>query len=474
MFDAAGSFERDLGDSLHGYERDVLRLWDAGGSLAAIAASVGMARDRVERVVGLYDDRPDPDARAGLADANARHVAAIVALRGRCQGQLGRLRERGMTRPPQREGGYAAPAQTLVEVSDIVAMLTDKIDVLARELLPNVRQEGHELCVGSIAGEPGQSLRINIGSGPKRGWWRDFSSSEGGDALCLIEQVLFAGNRKSAVQWAKSWLRLDDDDPARIEQHRLEATAARERRLAEAAAARDKAIRSAVRRWQQAQALAAGDPVCRYLAARGIDLAQLGRAPGALRYHPALQYGFPDEGAAPIKVPAMVAMVTNLAGQHIATHRIWLDVARDTKAGPDLIGHAQDGKAADPKKVMGSPLGGHISLWKGTHRCPLRDVPPGTDVYVSEGIEDGLTAAAADPSLRVICMVALGYLADLELPAQMGRLVILRQNDPAGSKAEALLMRAVAAHRAAGRRVFFVDPPKGVKDLNDLALEAAP
>jgi hypothetical protein len=161
-------------------------------------------------------------------------------------------------------------------------------------------------------------------------------------------------------------------------------------------------------------------------------------------------------------------MITNLAGEHIATHRTWLKLDGSDKAGAAELGLDDRGRPNDAKKVRGKYLGGHIPVWKGVQACPLRDVADGTDVYVSEGIEDGLTAAMADPSLRIIAMIALGNLAALELPPQIGRLIILKQNDPPGSKADQAMKRAVTHHRAAGRRVCFVTPPKGVKDLNVL------
>ncbi len=441
MYDRAGFFERDTSDGLSGYERDILSRWDAGAPIADIAAATGRSAKAVAHVVQLYDDRPDPDERAALAAANARFVAAL---------ETARMRPHA------------------ISVGEINDMLTDGIEALVRELLPNARKAGNELCVGSLAGEKGQSLRVHIGSGAKRGWWRDYGGSEGGDALKLIAAVLFAGDIKKAVQWAKSWLHLDDEDPARLQQHRIEVKARSDARAADAEKERRRTIGSAKNRWLQAMRIEPGDPVDRYLAGRAIDLRTLGRAPGALRYHPALQYGYQG----PL-VPAMVAQVLNLACEQIATHRTWIKPDGSRKAGPDLIGWFGDGVPNDPKKVMGSPLGGHIPLWKGTHRCPLRDIPEGTDVYVSEGIEDGLTAAVADPSIRVICMIALSYFADLELPPQMGRLVILQQNDPPKSDAAKLMKRCIQKHRAAGRRVAVVPAPPGFKDLNAWAMALA-
>lgn len=358
------------------------------------------------------------------------------------------------------------PARPLIDVKEIEALLEQRIESLVNELLPNARKEGKEMCVGSIHGEAGQSLRIHIG-GAKRGWWRDFGGGDQdkGDALKLVAAVMFGGDIKRAVSWSKIWLGLDDSDPAKIERVKLQAKAQQEDKAREAAAADERARQGARRRWHQAKPLARGDLVATYLARRGIDLALLGRAPGAVRFHVALQYGFGDDA---VVLPAMVSMITNLAGEHIATHRTWLKRDGSDKAGADELGLDHRGRPRDAKKVMGKYLGGHIPIWKGAQACPLRDIAPGTDVYVSEGVEDGLTAAMADPSLRIVAMIALSNFVDLQLPPQMGRLILLNQNDPPGSKADKAKKRGIAHHRAQGRRVFLVDPPAGAKDLNVL------
>lgn len=362
---------------------------------------------------------------------------------------------------------------SLISVPQIVALLEDRIEQLVGDIFPNARKDGHEMCVGSLAGEPGQSLRIHISSGSKRGWWRDFSSDEGGDALTLISKALFGGHLGNAVAYAKSWLGIDESDPARLEQQRVEARA----RSVERDRARDdevaKARARAVKRWHSAARMTKGDPVFEYLAGRAIDWNALGRFPGAARYHDSLHYGFGDDARI---LPAMVWMITNLAGEHIATHRTWLGQDPDgrwRKAGAAELGTQAGGKAKDNKKVMGVYQGGHIPIWKGEQSCPLRDIKPGTDVYASEGSEDGLTAASADPTIRVIAMISVGNLIHLQLPPQMGRLLILKQNDPAGSEAAKILARGVAHHRSQGRKVMFIETPDRVKDLNALAQAGA-
>lgn len=440
MIDAAGAYERDLSDGLRDYERDILARWDSGrASIADIAAATGRSRRTVENVISLYDVCEPAHDRAALAAANAAYCARVAAVMAR--------------------------AHIAIEVREIVDLLTDRIESLVHELLPNARRVGNEMVCGGLAGEPGRRLSIHVGSGMKRGWWVNFANEqERGDALKLIAAVHFGGDQKRAIAWAKSWLGIDDGDPARIERHRIEARANADKRAAEAEAERRQAIERARRRWLGAREISAGDPVTRYLAGRAIDLARLPRLPGALRYHPKLAYGWQGP-----EVPAMVAPIVALSGDIIGLHRTWLDVAKGGKAGPELIGYQENGTPNDPKKVMGRWQGGHIPLWKGASDATLRDVPPGTDIYVSEGIEDGLTVACADPRLRVIAMISVGNFAQLELPPQMGRLVLVKQNDPPGSPADLAIKRGIAAHRAAGRRVFLVNAPAGVKDVNDVA-----
>lgn len=355
-----------------------------------------------------------------------------------------------------------APASMLT-VGEIEDMLKDQIESLVGEIFPNAMKEGHELCVGSIAGEKGQSLRINIGNGSKRGWWKDFSGTEKGDALKLIACALFAGDIKKAVAWAKSWLRLDDQDPDRIKRHQLEVKARSEERAKAAQVERDKATNRARSRWHQAGSIA-GTVLETYLKHRAIDFRPLGRAPGALRFHAGLAYGYKG----PV-LPAMVAMITNLAGEHIATHRTWLRPDGTGKAGEAEIGLDQRGRVNDPKKVMGGYWGGHIPIWKGRHSQPLRDIPPGTDVYSGEGIEDTATCALAQPHDRFICHISVGNLEALELPPQIGRLFVLAQNDAPGSDADFAFRRAIKALRARGVRVEIRRPPDDFKDWNDLA-----
>ena len=65
----------------------------------------------------------------------------------------------------------------------------NQIETLLAEWFPNGVREGHEFCIGSRDGEPGQSLRIRL-TGDKAGIWSDFSDGEaGGDLISLYAFV---------------------------------------------------------------------------------------------------------------------------------------------------------------------------------------------------------------------------------------------------------------------------------------------
>ena len=97
-----------------------------------------------------------------------------------------------------------------ITVQDISRRLADQAETLCSELLPRGRKDGLEWRVGSVKGEPGNSLGIRL-SGPKAGIWSDFNGGEhGGDMLDLIQLVL-GFDKGNAVQWAKARLGIDNN-----------------------------------------------------------------------------------------------------------------------------------------------------------------------------------------------------------------------------------------------------------------------
>lgn len=75
------------------------------------------------------------------------------------------------------------------DITDIKRALAQRAQAVAEMLLPRGRKEGSEWRVGSINGEPGQSLGVHL-TGNKAGIWSDFSQDgEGGDLIDLWQKT---------------------------------------------------------------------------------------------------------------------------------------------------------------------------------------------------------------------------------------------------------------------------------------------
>lgn len=346
----------------------------------------------------------------------------------------------------------------LIDLDELRELAHAQVRSLAPHIFPNGREECGYWRVGSIAGEPGQSLAINL-EGPKRGLWTDFSAPEktperAGNMIQLVARVRYGGKIADAVKFLMSYLGLDHLDPERIATVKAQARKAAQDNATEAARRAEHRRRAAMNLYLQGTPIA-GTPAERYLIRRGIDLRAAGlAAPGSLKYHPEVW-----NTEAKRKLPCLLAAVVDLEGRHIATHRTW-------------IRHDGAGKAplAEPKKALGSYAGGFIPLWKGAHKCSMKALPPGTRIHCSEGIEDGLTAALARPSIRAIAAISLSNIGGLRLPDGCP-LVILAQRDEPGSPAVAALESGIARQQETGRAVLLAYPPADmdVKDINELA-----
>ena len=107
---------------------------------------------------------------------------------------------------------------------------------------------------------------------------------------------------------------------------------------------------------------------------------------------------------------------------------------------------------AAPKRSRGSYTpGGMIRLWRGGSGRAWDDAGGDETLAIAEGIEDALTVAQAWPHWRVGCGVSLSAMLTIAVPAAIGRLVLVADNDPPFARATALLR-----------------PPPAIKDINQL------
>lgn len=377
---------------------------------------------------------------------------------------------------------------------EIEAALRGKVDALVPELLAGARRDGAYWTVGSVAGEPGTQMKVNR-QGPRQGLWTDFSEPEGadargGDMLQLIAIVHFGGwsrgkdAQQKAIQWALGWLGWENIDRDRLQKVRREQ--AERVAQADAEAAEEAATKRsrAFAMWRGSVA-GAGTPAETYCQGRGIDFRKLGHWPGSLRFLPDCWCSIRKS-----KHPAMVAVITALDGGFLGVHRTFLDVsagkggaARVVKivTGADGVTRIWDGIAAGKVKSHkltfgGDYRGGCIPVWKGKSPATLREVPRGTAIYCSEGIEDAATIGFTSPELRTIAAVSLSNLGNVQLPDRAGPLVFIGQHDAIDGKAVEAFERAIGRQQIAAREIGRPDPQiiwpqPQFKDFNDQLLQ---
>ena len=339
----------------------------------------------------------------------------------------------------------------LVDIGEVSRMLAARIQSLAPDLFPHGQRRGAEYVVGSLAGEVGDNLSIRL-TGGKAGVWKDFVANVSGDSLDLVAQTLFRGEKSGALTWSRRWLGLDTGDAAALETARRE-TPTPAQADAKSKEDAEQARSGAFRIWLAGEKQIRDTPVDTYLRGRGISLAELGRAPGAIRFHSGLWHQRSGRSW-----PAMVTQISGPEG-FMACHRTWLEIQSD--------GSVKKAPVEPNKAVLGAYRTGHIALWRGASGKPLAQAEQGETCDLSEGIEDGLSVAIVAPECRVVAAVALANMAAIVLPPAITAVRIWKQNDEKAA-AVAAFDRAVLAHMAAGREVIIPEIPRHLKDVNDL------
>jgi hypothetical protein len=177
-----------------------------------------------------------------------------------------------------------------------------------------------------------------------------------------------------------------------------------------------------------------------YLRARGIGLTSL-----ILRF----QEQAPHRLGA--RLPAMLAPVVDIDGEHIGVHMTYLR-------------HDGAGKAKLPKELQrecrGTLAGGAIRL------IPF---DPGVELILCEGVETGLAAAELF-ALPCWSAVYAGGMRSLALPPDVRRIIIAADNDVSGTGQR----NALAAYDrwiAEGRSVRIKCPPTPGDDFNNVLVK---
>lgn len=384
------------------------------------------------------------------------------------------------------------------ELSEIVDELKLRArDVAARYLGEDLERNGKVWARNPWRDDlHANSFYVNT-SGPYQGWFYDHSTGEKGDTLDLIQNALRLSKRE-AIEEARVFLGRGSETPAQKrarEDQNKRLRAERERRDRQQKEDQAAAGRRAQGLWIGAQAEWGDTPAGHYLAARGITADRLGRLPRVIRFAPSVRIQQHDVETGEVFEGSYPAMVTAAHGpaiegkapefytvqlhylQHFPDPRFWSEQLPDKIMSPDPAKRWWKAAIPMPKKYYyGAPKqGAFVRAWSGegasagSKGAPLARASG--EIFMSEGIEDALSAAVLDPRRRVIAALDLENMSEVVLPRAITSVTIIADNDPKPDQVQ-LMERAAARLREQGRAVTVWRNAHGGKDLNDALLLA--
>ena len=293
----------------------------------------------------------------------------------------------------------------------IAAALAERAEAVCRHYLSHGRRSGRYWIAGDLHGAVGRSLFVRLSPPGTPGKWQDSATGEHGDLLDLVRIRSSSPTLAAALTEARSFLALRKQDLV--------------------PAAHD-TVAAAQRLWDRCGPVN-GTHAESFLRARGLVHWRF----ASLRFHPGLET---RDGATRLRLPALVAAVTNTDGDLTGVQRTWLDPHSPVKA--DI---------ATPRKALGRIFGAAVRFGE------IRDT-----LLVGEGIETVLSLVTAVPTISAAAALSAGSLGAFVLPPGLTHLVIARDNDEEGERAAARLKRRC---HAAGIAVTVLCSESG--DFND-------
>lgn len=313
-----------------------------------------------------------------------------------------------------------------MSVARLAEALNDRIADLARELLgePNrALSTAKQLRFGAKG-----SIAVEI-RGPKAGRWYDHERGVGGDGLVMIRHHLGLVNG-AAYDWARNWLGLGA--PHAAMQSGPAATTPMSTDDGHGAKKKAEPTAKVAGIVGQCQDIA-DTPAETYLRNRGIKAS----LPPALCFLPNA-YG---------RYGALVALATDADGTVHAVQQIYV---------------TEDGRKA-PLKVQKRTNKAH----DGWSEVAAVRLPGSTPIVMAEGVETALSVWQATRQETWACL-GISNIARAPVPERLA-IIVARDGDEPGSKADQQLRRAVTILRGQGREVAVAEPPVG-KDFNDILL----
>jgi len=287
-----------------------------------------------------------------------------------------------------------------MDFKTLARRLADHAEAVCAHYLSNGRRHGRYWLVGDVHNTPGRSLYVRLYAahgGEAAGKWADAADPDKhGDLLDLIrwnQNITTAAElRREAMQFLSEPMRPMQKAPA----------------------PRNSPL--AANRLFHASVPIVGTHGEAYLRERAIT-ASLDLK--ALRFHPGCYYK-PHPGADLETHPAVIAAVTDLAGNITGLLRTYLDRYEPLKADLEY-----------PRLAMGRVLGNGVRFGE------VRDV-----MVAGEGVETMLALRSLLPAMPMVAATSASHLGALILPPTLKRLYVALDNDDAGrTAAERLAFR---------------------------------
>lgn len=363
------------------------------------------------------------------------------------------------------------------DLPEIKLALQDRIvDVCAR-MLPNGRREG-TLWVSSnpkVAGDEKRTPALKVGLARDKGAWRDWRSGDKGDVIALIMHCM-GTDTKGALQWARDFLGIRSMTREERQQLRQDAEKRNEAEARRLEKARAFKLVKADELFRQGFALgessAAEQHARAYFQARRCaleDIATLNRFTfrfsGATEWWKGARWrndaGQRFKEAPGPSFPAVHSAMRQATGIVTCCHCTFLDPLKPRKAPVE-----------PPKLMFGEALGGVIEIATGADAGPFWGPnEKAGPVIICEGIETGLSIAAAIPDVRVW---AAGSLAGMgSAPVQLSCIsdvTVARDNNDGNPQAQRQLASALDKLDRHGKPLVVMASHVG-DDFNDLANE---
>lgn len=354
--------------------------------------------------------------------------------------------------------------------AEIKALLQERIYDLIRQLAPGGKEKGGKY----VAPNPTRNDR-NPGSfviwtkSPAIGAWKEFAETKaggkamGGDIIDLIAYCRGCGH-KGAFDFARSYLGISGMKPEDI---RRRADAMKTKREQDEAAALERLMRARRRMWElwNASAPLRGSLAQAYLLSRGVDLARIPNLSPDLRFAARAPYWLERKTLqngrqVTPEFPAMIAALRNGAGEFIAAHLTFLDPSGEGKAPvakAKLMYPAFNGERVAAAVNLGAS---GLSL-REAEEAGLREF-----VCVTEGIENALALAQAEPGDRVNAATSLSALGNVPDSSVYQGFLVAIENDLKASASAAAERALLALAERTGKPVAPLLALAG-NDLND-------